>query len=424
MRKNKKKFLSLDLFSPEKMAVVKVKGLRVSLGQPVQVTAQLGYRLRGELGTAPSPELAWRDWAFIHAVPQLAKFPGGELIVTYTMVPDTNANPFEISGHQISRDGGKTWGPRSTIIMEHQPMVFVADGDNALVAIPAYLYQRTAGDEHNFRAAYTRFEEGGRRVVIEPDGVQVVDWPKEIGPAPGGNTQVGSLRGLCFDGNAIRIGGRLIASGYCRSRGESLFSCVAMVSEDNGRTWRYLATIADPSCLSSDRQGVNEGPCEISMIQLADGDLMAVFRVGNQGATSKLRRAYSHDEGRTWTKPDVLPAGSVEPRLLRIANGAILLSTGRPGIQLWLSADSRAKCWAGEIDIVEHHNRWAADASYRIGPAKGLAGLDRQTTSYTQMVEVSANRVLLAYDRSPEAAPADVKDLTRIFVLPVEVQLE
>jgi len=39
-------------------------------------------------------------------------------------------------------------------------------------------------------------------------------------------------------------------------------------------------------------------------------------------------------------------------------------------------------------------------------------------------VEVSANRVLLAYDRSPEAAPADVKDLTRIFVLPVEVQLE
>jgi len=37
------------------------------------------------------------------------------------------------------------------------------------------------------------------------------------------------------------------------------------------------------------------------------------------------------------------------------------------------------------------------------------------------MVEVAPNRVLLVYDRSPEQRPASPEDLTRIFILPIEV---
>jgi hypothetical protein len=159
------------------------------------------------------------------------------------------------------------------------------------------------------------------------------------------------------------------------------------------------------------------------MVQLADGDLMTVFRVGS-GRKWNLQRAYSHDGGRTWTKSDVLPAWSVEPKLLRSANGTIVLSTGRPGIHLWLSADPRATTWQ-DIDIVAHHNRCVSDPRERISSYNPSAlpseNSSWQTSSYTGLVEVAPNRLLLIYDRDPERAPADPNDLSRVFVLPIEV---
>jgi hypothetical protein len=106
--------------------------------------------------------------------------------------------------------------------------------------------------------------------------------------------------------------------------------------------------------------------------------------------------------------------------MLRLKNEIIALSTGRPGIRLWLSTDPRGTTWQ-DVDIVEHHNRWAPDSSYRIGSY----GEDRsQTTSYTELVEVAPNRLLLVYDRGAKPAPVDENDLTRIFVLPIEVERE
>jgi hypothetical protein len=408
-----------NLFSPARMTEFKLKGLRVRLGQPVQVTAQLGWQMR----TAYTKKTTYptEEWAFVHAVSTMASFPKGELIVTYTMVPDTNDNPFNLSGFQISRDAGETWGPRSTIIAEHQSMIYVPEDDDSLMAIPSYLYQRTPGDERNFRAAYTRFEDGGRRVVIEPDGLQVVDWPWAAELIKGVTPPENWLAGLFFDGNAIRINGHLIASAYFEKKGETVFSSVILASEDDGHTWRYFSTVADPSMLPASPKNP-EGPNEISMIQLADGDLMAVFRAGG-GPGWPLWRAYSNDGGRTWSKPESLQAQSAEPRLKRIANGTILLSTGRPGIFLWLSTDVRATNWQS-VDIGAHHNRWARDPSYRISavPQRGTSQIPDTTTSYTQMVEVAPNRLLMVYDRSPEAKPVNAKDLTRIFVLPIEVE--
>jgi hypothetical protein len=161
------------------------------------------------------------------------------------------------------------------------------------------------------------------------------------------------------------------------------------------------------------------------MIQLADGDLMAAFRVGG-GRKWNLRRAYSHDGGHTWTEPDALPAWSVEPELVRTANGTIVLSTGRPGIDLWLSTDGRGKSWQS-IDIVEHHNRSVSDPNARISsfdgpPSPYLTENTRwQTTAYTGLVEVAPNRLLLIYDRCPERAPAGPNDLSRVYVLPIEI---
>jgi hypothetical protein len=45
-----------------------------------------------------------------------------------------------------------------------------------------------------------------------------------------------------------------------------------------------------------------------------------------------------------------------------------------------------------------------------------------QTCSYTGVVEVAPNRLLIVYDRDTEQAPANERDLSRLFVVPVEIE--
>ena len=416
-------FVALALATAADAAVTEVKlnGLRVRVGEPIQIAAQLAWQ------EGPN-----QRWVMNHPVPSMARFPSGELLVSYSLVSDYNDNPRNFTGLQFSNDGGKTWGPRGDYIAEHQAMIYTPGPDSSLLGIPAYLYASLPGDTRNFGATYTRLEQGGRRVVLEPRGVKVVNWPWDLGkpsgygffgtePVPGIIPRI-SYVPLCFDGNALKVGGRLLATAYGLKQGDLQYRNMILASDDEGRTWNYLSTVADASDLPKGA----EGPNEISMIQLADGDLMTVFRVGS-GREWNLRRAYSHDQGQTWSKAEAIPAFSVEPSLVRTANGTIVLSSGRPGIRLWISTDPRAEKWQ-DIDIVELHNRWAPDKSHSIGsyhsktPSGELAAAPSwQTSSYTEIVEVSPNRLLLVYDRSAKPEPENNGDLTRIFVLPIEI---
>jgi hypothetical protein len=406
-----------DLFSRASMQTIDLRGMHVWLGQPVQVTAQLGWKMGW-------PHYEW-EHAFTHLTPTMARFPGGELLATYALDSDAQSNPVFASGYQISKDGGAHWGRRYSMLMQHIPMTFIPKPDDALMALPSELFQQTPGDEHNFVGPYYLFERGGERMVFVPEGVRVVDWPWPVDASPGTQPLDNWHVGLVITGNALQVGDKLLATGYFHKKGESTLCAVILVSRDGGYTWRYLSTVAssDPSLIS---QRAYEGADEMSMVQLADGDLMAVFRVGS-GRKWNLHRAYSHDQGQTWTQPDVLPAWSVYPQLLRTANGTLVLATGRPGIDLWLSTDPRGTNWQS-VDIVEHHNRCVTDPSERIGsfeinPNAYLSETTKwQTSSYTGLVEVAPNRLLLLYDRDPERIPLNSDDLSRVFVMPIEIE--
>ncbi|MCX6043997.1 MAG: sialidase family protein [Chloroflexi bacterium] len=374
------------------MTTIKLNHLHVHLGEPIQVTSSISH-----------------GW-----FPSLAKFPTGELLLAYSLAADTNENGLDISGYMLSGDNGQSWSPRYDILPEHQQMIFIPQADGALFALPAYLYAHGPADQHNFHGAATRFEQGGRRVVFEPEGVRLVDWPWPVEILPNPYRDNYHRVNFCFDGDALEIDGRLIATLYGAKAGEAFYQVVVATSEDGGRTWRYLATVAGPEIVPA-AEPRGHGPGEPSLVQLASGELMCVMRMGG-GAAFPLRRSYSRDNGRTWSVPDVLPAYSVEPSLKRLNNGILALSTGRPGIFLWLANDERGEAWQS-IDLLAHHNQWAPDPTYRITP--------EQTTAYTELIEVSPNHVLIAYDRTPFGwAPtaADSGERNRIFLLPVEIE--
>lgn len=410
--------LNTDLFAQGKFTEARLKGLDVRLGEPVEVTAQIGWHM------------IWPHhdtWAFIHLTPLIARFPDGELIVTYTLDPDTYDNPVYISGFQISKDGGEHWGLRYSVIMQHMTMILIPAANDSLVLLPSETMGQTPGDGHNFRGPYIRFEHGGKRMVMEPGGVRIVDWPWPVQLIPGVEPRRNWHYWIRPSGNALKAGNQMLATVQWEEKGEHLHRLALIASKDGGHTWQYYSTIAIPGDIFPQKKWEEmhkkgfEGPSEVHVIQLEDGELMAVFRVGS-GRQWNLRRCYSRDEGHTWSKPDVLPAYSVEPEMLRIDNGTILLATGRPGIHLWLSADPRSKSWQ-DVDVVAYHNKWAPNASYRIDPLdpRNPNGM-WQTSSYTGLVQIAPNRVLLVYDRDPERAPAGPDDLSRVFVMPIEVQ--
>lgn len=86
------------------------------------------------------------------------------------------------------------------------------------------------------------------------------------------------------------------------------------ISSDGGATWTPSASIAG--------QGGNIQP---TVVQLADGSLLALMRTGSPH--HRLWKATSHDNGRTWTPPveTDLPNPNSACDMVRLANGYLVL---------------------------------------------------------------------------------------------------
>lgn len=101
-----------------------------------------------------------------------------------------------------------------------------------------------------------------------------------------------------------------------------------------------------------------------------------------------------------------------------------MLSTGRPGLDLWFSTDPRGEQWQS-IDLLAHHNAsLGPEHQIRRGGGERHKELPDQTTAYTEFVEIAPGRVLLTYDRVPfgwEPVPIDSEERNRIYVIEVDV---
>ena len=373
-------------------------GVRVTLGTPRQVTEGVGF--------------CW--------FPSLAKFPSGELLLTHGLVADAEGNLLTGQAVFISSDDGETWD--TSYQTANGANIKIIRSDGTIAGPTFHLFPDPPGQWRNFKGHYVRYEAAGQRYVLDPWAVRVEGLPRDVKPSQHeGQWSRQWMARIYFDGDAVEVDGRIITTAYVTYQGEEHYGVVALASEDEGRTWHYLSTVAGPEVAPESR----EGPDEASMVQLADGDLMCVIRVGS-GTDQLLARAYSSDGGKSWSEVDRIPAFSVEPSLRRLENGVLTLSTGRPGIYLWLSTDPRGDSWES-VDVIAHHNS-VLEESHHIHPRiEGISPPDTpdQTTAYTELVEVSSNRLLLVYDRIPfswKGVPIDSEERSRIYVLPIEVQ--
>ena len=157
-------------------------------------------------------------------------------------------------------------------------------------------------------------------------------------------------------------------------------------SEDAGRTWRYLASVAVPDpAVTDDTEGFNEW----TIARLADGRLLGVIRTGH---FTPLVASWSSDEGKTWTSPMTPPElgpGGCDPYLIKLADERLALAYGemvqppadrekyfqeyetrwdkRRRCRLAISTDKTGENWR-TLDLCDYDDRSAYPSIFEVAP--------------------------------------------------------
>jgi hypothetical protein len=183
---------------------------------------------------------------------------------------------------------------------------------------------------------------------------------------------------------------------YHRSQPIPYTSAASYRSADFGRTWQKIGHI-----LYDEPDRRRDGFTEPALELLPDGTLLAILRTTDGNGVGPMFRSRSTDQGRTWSRPEAFTETGVLPRLLQLANGVLVLSSGRPGVDLRFSTDG-GQSWSPATKLI---------------PLPDPTKIQADSCGYTSLVPLGRDRFLIAY--SWFTPPSGRKS---IFVREVRVQ--
>ena len=108
---------------------------------------------------------------------------------------------------------------------------------------------------------------------------------------------------------------------------------------------------------------------------LADGTFICVMRTG---MVTPMLKSFSYDNGRTWTVPEPFTPNGVDPNLLLLQNGVLVLASGRPGVQLRFSFDGKGDSWSEPLDLIPFMHE---DGSYNTNVSCSYPALLAETAN-------------------------------------------
>ncbi|MCC6695452.1 MAG: exo-alpha-sialidase [Candidatus Hydrogenedentes bacterium] len=311
---------------------------------------------------------------------------GGSDVLCEVVLSDDKAQGKWPATLYLSRDNGASWkpvlnidcyGPTSTVLEPRK-----------ILLMPYETWPESPQDKRNAKAEGTTVTLGEDGVLAaEPAPMKFQGFPRDLA-----EYNVNEVY-LLTNGNILALSdGRLFTTVYGKFAGDTKDSCWSVTSQDGGRTWQYQATVANGQELAGAPEGANES----NTCRLADGRLLTVYRTGGAYHASR-----SSDEGATWSAPEPMQGvSSVEPQLVRLESGVLVLSGGRPGLFVWVCSDGEGRKWQ-QFNLAEHHNRLVQDSTLHYTEDFCAArGTDPpESTSYTGMLATGPEEVLICYDR-------------------------
>ena len=223
---------------------------------------------------------------------------------------------------------------------------------------------------------FARLDRRVLKVYRSHDRLQTIVGPTDavldIPRGTGGRSETGEYSGAALVEHSLieRKNGTLIACAYGWWQGDEEYSMLEKYvpemnlyktrvwiigSQDRGKTWQTLGTPGYWPELGP------EGMGEPGMTELANGDLLMVLRNGEWG--EPVFQTRSTDGGRTWSKPQKLPATGVWPTPCLMSNGMLVMAVGRgrpANYYLWVSPDGRGETWTSRTLIAQGGKGYAS----------------------------------------------------------------
>ncbi len=401
-----------DSASPASVPVSRTEGVACYKGVTIEYCREGKPALRVKLGEPITVAVASKPekWGY-YQFPGLARWEDGRLCVSWHMARDSATAYGSAPGVAVSRDGGKTWIPHvgpwgvSGLLLPNGDRIAVTTPPSRKLSerklpkpagVVVATYGRSKQPLYRLKdlpadlqvVHLKRLPKGGKDWVPEQarlddphalrystEGVFPIVWWGDLRIAPDGSILAG-----------IYPGYRLRDDGTADPKDNVFF----YRSADAGRSWQVQGRIlyqpdlaADPK--GNDRDGFTEPAFEI----LSGGVCLCVMRTTDGVGIGPMYASRSMDLGKTWTRPGVVARSGVLPRLLRLANGVIVLSSGRPGVQLRFSTDTKAQTWTDAFEIL---------------PYQGDG--DTVSCGYTALQATGPDRFLLAYSDFKHVNPA------------------
>ena len=282
--------------------------------------------------------------------PYLYDMGQGLLLMSVAQGPDAFYEPY---GLLKSTDAGKTWTPIHGLDkLDTTPLPCVRRPDGKILAVSRWTRTqpdgRVTGKTVHLNTDATSFEMIDNEIQLpkeftnESKGDQIICERHIWNDADGGATMV------VWSRKAVKLPD---------GRNNTVRMSHLMRSVDEGKTWTYFSTIGPGG--------------EPAVCRLSASEQTAVIR-GDRD--SQMKQMFSHDAGKTWSKPIRLEVGKVLPDLCLMSNGILACSYGRPASCLMFSLDG-GKTWAS------HH-----------------VISDKVGFNYTSIREISPGKLLYIHD--------------------------
>jgi len=321
----------------------------------------------------------WGPWQF---PTNLSRMADGGIHLGYHTHSDSAASYGKENPHAVSYDQGASW--RHVDAMPAPDGTLLPNGDRLRIAVlrpvPAagvnlprpmaeadrltvrYKYYRADAIPHTYSGyPFERYPKDGRQWQLEkhypviPDELRsVVQDNVEVYPAGDPTTYLPMP--AIWDTLRVAPDGRVWASTYLlldRQNGNIISHAVFLISDDNGRSFRYHSRILyDPDPNADLFAAEREGFTEPDIAFMPDGSVISLLRTQDSNGVGPSYLARSTDGGQTWDKPRVFDELGVWPQLLTLGNGMTLVSYGRPGFYLRATADPAGLDWGERVEII------------------------------------------------------------------------
>ncbi len=349
------------------------------------------------------------EWGFFQ-FPNIGKAEDGTLVISWQMKADS---PREYGKKTVreftpmmSKDGGKTWMPRDKKYELKRVGNYLRLKDNSVIASYTPIPIKMSNFSSSLKPIWSKKKFNYYMADELPDELQgvYIAWHNEnVSEMVHAQLRDPGLLRWSYDGVMSvvwkgyfkQLADESIVAGmypayYLDSLGNVSSGGVSFYqSFDAGHSWEVIGKIPFVKDGIANRRG-GESFDEPAFEILSDSTFICVMRTGSR---SPMYKTFSYDRGHTWTKPEAFTSNGVKPCLITLGNGVVVLSSGRPGVQVRFNLDGNGQSWTEPIDMIsfmEHGFKSNRDIS----------------CGYTSMIEADANSFYLVYSDFTTKSPA------------------